>query len=84
MIKATAAAINRPAVPAGQGLPEGNTMPGMKKIMYSWSIRGVPRMTQITVRVSHRNGVKRLIDPNDTIRPKGSAPASVTAKRASV
>ena len=80
MIKATDAAINRPAVPAGQGLPEGRTMPGMKKMMYSWSMRGVPRMTQITVRVSHRRGENRLMEPKETISPSGSAPSRVTAK----
>jgi len=84
MMKAVAAAINRPIVPAGQGFPEGSTIPGIKKMMYSWSIRGVPRMTHMTVRVSQRRGVKRLIEPKETTRPRGSAPNSVTANRARV
>ena len=43
------------------------------------SINGVPRTIHTTVRLSQRNGKKRLIEPNAMIRPSGNAPISVIA-----
>ena len=74
-----AEARNRPLSPLGQGLPLSRTMPGTKKRIRSWSIRGVPRMIQTTVLVSHRRGVNRLMEPKEMIRPRGRAPIRVTA-----
>ena len=38
-------------------------------------------MIQTTVRVSQRRGVKRLIEPKETIRPRGRAPTRDVYKR---
>ena len=48
------------------------------------SIRGVPRMIQIKVRVSQRSGANRHMEPKHTTSPSGSAAASVPAKMTTV
>ena len=46
----------------------------------SWSIRGVPRMTEMNSFTSQRSGATRLRRPNITRSPSGSEPSSVKVK----
>lgn len=45
---------------------------------------GVPRTTQITAFIKPLRGLKRLMEPNDIISPRGIAPIRVIEKSLSV
>ena len=53
-------------------------------MMMSWSISGVPRMIQTTVRVKSERGLKRDMEPKAMISPSGIAPIRVIKKSFSV
>lgn len=47
-------------------------------MIISWSIKGVPRMTQTSPRLSTRKGENLLIEPKQITRPKGIENARVS------
>ena len=79
MTKATTAAVSRPELPAGHGLPQPRS-PGAIKMMMSWSIRGVPRMIQTKVLMSQASGWNRLMEPKEISSPRGRANSRVRPK----
>ena len=57
-----------------------NTRPGTYMTTKSWSISGVPRMTQTNVLTRYRSGLNFDMEPNVIISPSGIAPSSVRMK----